>query len=87
MFFTQKIIHLVRTQKFPKNYHFLRPVMYTNQFLSGIKKFWLSEDFVYVLNGRTPTLQLLKEYRGDILARKRFEPRYSSSIYTLGSFI
>ena len=54
MFFTQKIIHLVRTQKFPKNYHFLPPVMYTNQFLSGIKKFWLFGRFCVRTKWTTP---------------------------------
>ena len=49
--FKQGMIHLVSTQYFPKNQHFLPPDMHTYQ---GVRNVKFSEDFAYVLNEWSP---------------------------------
>ena len=44
------IIHLVRTQNFPKNEHLLSPDTHMYVYVSGDKNVSFSENFAYVLN-------------------------------------
>ena len=44
-------IHLVLTQNFPKNWHFLPPIRTRTCAYQGIRNVSFSENFAYVLNG------------------------------------
>ena len=44
------IIHLVRTQYFPKNKYLLPPDTHTHVCVSGVRNVSFLEDFTYVLN-------------------------------------
>ena len=45
------VIHLVRTQHFPKNYYFLPSDTHTYVCCQGVRNVTFSENFAYVLNG------------------------------------
>ena len=51
MLFYLGVVHLVRTQNFPKNQHFLPPDTHTYVCVSGGKYVSFSGDFANVLNG------------------------------------